>query len=258
MLDTLDLTDDVAVVIGGVGLLGRPVARALVEHGASVIVADIAADEGEQVADSLGHSASFLAVDVTDSAEVDAMVEHVVDEYGRIDILVNCSYPRNENYGQPYESVDPDDWRENVDLHLGSYYRTVHAVTEQMVNQDGGGSIINFASIYGVQAPDFGVYEGTSMTSPVEYSAIKGGIINLTRYLASYLGPEGIRVNALSPGGVYDKQQEPFVSQYEERTPLGRMATPEDVTGGVVYLASDASSYVTGHNLVIDGGWTIQ
>jgi NAD(P)-dependent dehydrogenase (short-subunit alcohol dehydrogenase family) len=186
------------------------------------------------------------------------MVNHVVANDGRIDVLVNCAYPRNESYGQRFERVDPDDWQENLDLHLGSYYRTNYYVSKQMREQETGGSIVNFGSIYGVQAPDFTLYDGLDMTSPVEYSAIKAGVLNLTRYLASYLGPEGIRVNAVSPGGVFDDHSDAFVSRYEERTPLGRMASTDDIVGAVVYLASDASAYVTGHNLVVDGGWTIQ
>jgi NAD(P)-dependent dehydrogenase (short-subunit alcohol dehydrogenase family) len=181
----------------------------------------------------------------------------VVDTYGRIDTFVNCSYPRNENYGQPYEEVTVEDWRENVDLHLNSYFLAAHAVSRIMVDQASGGSIVNFGSTYGVQAPDFSVYEGTDMTSPVEYAAIKGGVLNLTRYLASYLGTEGVRVNAISPGGVFDEQDPVFVERYEKRTPLERMAKPDDFKGPVVFLASDASAYVTGHNLRVDGGWTI-
>jgi NAD(P)-dependent dehydrogenase (short-subunit alcohol dehydrogenase family) len=126
-----------------------------------------------------------------------------------------------------------------------------------MLDDGNSGSIVNFTSIYGMQAPDFSIYDGLDVTSPVEYSAIKGAILNLTRYLASYLGSDGIRVNAVSPGGVFDGQAEQFVERYEQKVPLSRMARPEDVLGAVVFLLSDASAYVTGHNLVVDGGWSI-
>jgi len=124
------------------------------------------------------------------------------------------------------------------------------------MKQNGGGSIINLASTYGVVAPDFSIYEGTAMTMPAAYSAIKGGIITFTKYLAIYYAPYKVRVNAISPGGVFDNQDPSFVEHYGKRTPLGRMARPAEIVGGAVYLASDASSYVTGHNLMIDGGWT--
>lgn len=252
-----DMTGDIAVVAGGAGLIGTALCEGLVEHGATVVIADTAAERGNELADHLGSDANFLRVDVTDEDSVLEMVETVLEQYGRIDTFVNCSYPRNENYGRRYEDVTVADWRENVDLHLNSYFVASHAVSRVMMDQDDGGAIVNFGSTYGIQAPDFSVYEGTEMTSPVEYSAIKGGILNLTRYMASYLGEHGVRVNAISPGGVFDDQHSEFVDRYEERTPLDRMATPEDFRGAVVYLASDASRYVTGHNLVVDGGWSI-
>ena len=118
------------------------------------------------------------------------------------------------------------------------------------------GSLINIASTYGINGPDFSIYEGTEMTMPAAYAVIKGGLVNFTKYLASYYAKHGVRVNALSPGGVFDNQPESFVKNYNKKTPLGRMARPEDMVGAIVYLASDASSYVTGHNLVVDGGWS--
>lgn len=252
-----DLEGEVAIVAGGAGLIGTAASEALAEHGATVVVADVADDRGPRLVRRLATDGKYLSVDVTAEDSVTAMVDTVLDEFGRIDTLVNCAYPRNENYGQPYEDVGIDDWQENVGLHLGSCYLLSHAVSDVMRAQDAGGSIINFGSIYGVQAPDFSVYAGTEMTSPVEYSAIKGAIVNFTRYLASYLGGEGVRANAISPGGVFDEQPSTFVEAYESRTPLGRMADPDDLKGAVVFLASDASAYVTGHNLRVDGGWTI-
>jgi len=253
-----ELDGTVALVTGGAGLIGEAVTRALDEQGATVVIADPDEDRGERLAAESGDSATFVPADVTSGDSVSALVEGAVDTHGRIDALVNCAYPRNENYGRQLEAVEIADWSENVLDHLGGYYRTSVAVAEVMKEQPDGGSIVNFGSIYGVQAPDFSLYEGLDMTSPVEYAAIKGGVINLTRYLASYLGEYGIRANAVSPGGVYDDHDEEFVERYAPRTVLNRMARPEDVAGAVVYLISDAASYVTGHNLVVDGGWTIQ
>ena len=252
MTHSFDLTGATAVVTGGAGLIGSAVCDTLDAHGATVVVADVDAAAAEAV-DS---ATRVVQTDVTAEADVQSLIDVTVDEYGGLDILVNAAYPRNDQYGRRYEDVAVDDWRENVDRHLTGCYVPTYYATREMVDS-GGGSIVNFGSIYGVQAPDFTVYEGTNMTSPVEYAAIKGGIINLTRYLASYLGPAGVRVNAVSPGGVFDGQDQTFVDAYERRTPLGRMATPDDVAGAVAYLASDAASYVTGQNLVVDGGWTV-
>lgn len=255
MKPTFTLDDTRAIVTGGAGRLGEQVARGLAAQNAEVVIADVASDRGEQI-ERETDGVRFREVDVTDGAELRAVIEETAAE-GSLDALVNCAYPRNENYGQGYADVTLADWRENVGMHLDSYFYAAREASLVMADQPSGGSIVNFGSIYGVQGPDFTVYEGTDLTSPVEYAAIKGAITNLTRFMASRLGPEGVRVNTVSPGGVAADQPEQFVEQYEERTPLGRMATPEDVVGAVVFLLSDAGQYVTGHNLVVDGGWTI-
>ena len=252
-----ELDGRVALVTGGAGLIGEAIAAALVEQGGRVAIAEPDEELGAAAADRLGPDAAFYRADVTDEASVSRLVDEVTADHGRLDVLVNTAYPRNENYGRPYEEVTYEDWCENVLDHLGGYYLTSRAAGLTMAAQEGGGSIVNLGSIYGTYAPDFSVYEGLDMTSPVEYAAIKGGVINLTRYLASYLAPDGVRANVVSPGGVFDDQPEAFVERYEARTPLGRMADPEDVAGAVAYLASDAAAYVTGQNLVVDGGWTV-
>jgi NAD(P)-dependent dehydrogenase (short-subunit alcohol dehydrogenase family) len=256
--DVFDLSGTVVLVGGGAGLIGEALSRGFSEQDATVIVGDTDEERGRELADELRGDASFRRIDVTTEASVTDTIDSIVSEYGRLDVLVNCSYPRNENYGQPYEEMTVADWRENLDWHLTGYYLPAYHASLAMRDQPDGGSIVNFGSTYGMQAPDFTVYEDTEMTSPVEYAAIKGGILNLTRYMASYLGEHDVRVNAISPGGVFDDQDPRFVERYERRTPLGRMADPEDLVGAAVYLASDAAAYVTGHNLVVDGGWTIR
>lgn len=253
-----ELDDRVALVTGGGGLIGEAVATGLAEQGATVVLTDLPASDADEVAETLGGDASFLPADVTDEAAVADVIEGVLDRHGRLDVLANCAYPRNENYGRQYEAVTYEDWCANLVAHLGSYYLTSKAAGAVMREQESGGSIVNLGSIYGQQAPDFSLYDGLEMTSPVEYAPIKGGVVNLTRYLASYLGPDGVRANVVSPGGVYDGHDGTFVDRYERRTVLGRMADPDDVAGAVCYLASDAASYVTGHDLTVDGGWTIQ
>lgn len=253
-----DLSGKVAVVTGGAGLIGSSLCEGLAEHGATVVLVDTDKTAAAAVADSVDGEIVVRTADITLESDVEDLFCSVVSDFGSVDILVNSAYPRNENYGQKYEDVTISDWKENIALNLDSYYLTCHKSSEIMKQQETGGSIINLGSTYGVQAPDFTVYDGTEMTSPVEYSAIKGAVINFTRYLASYLGEFDIRANVLSPGGVFDGQDNRFVSQYERNTPLSRMAEPDDFKGPIVYLSSDSSRYMTGQNLIVDGGWTIK
>lgn len=257
MTDRFGLDGKVALVTGGAGLLGRALCEALDDHGATVVVGDTAVDAGRELVEDLGDGATYRELDVTSKRDVRETIPDVYAAHGGIDVLVNAAYPRTDEYGRAYEDVTFEDWRENLAMHLDGYFFTSHATSELLLADGRAGSIVNVGSTYGVQAPDFSIYEGTEMTSPVAYAAIKGGIVNLTRYLASYLGGDGIRANTLSPGGIFDDQDSTFVEAYERRTPLGRMADPEDFQGPIVFLASDASRYVNGHNLVVDGGWTI-
>ena len=245
--------DKIALVTGGLGLIGKGIVRGLSDFGASVCIADI----NERQIEGLENLAAvnFQQLDITSEDSIRQTLEAVISQFKKIDILVNCAYPRTGDWGARCEDVTFDSWKMNVNSHLGGYFLCCQKVAEQMKLQ-GGGSIINFASIYGVVAPDFSIYEGSTMTMPVAYSAIKGGIIALSKYLASYYAKDNVRVNCISPGGVFDKQPASFVEKYIAKTPLGRMGTPEDIVGAVLYLASDASSYVTGHNLIVDGGWT--
>ena len=155
-----------------------------------------------------------------------------------------------------FENILIESWRKNIDMHMNGYFLCCKVVLEKMKKQ-GFGSLINMSSIYGLIAPDFTIYEGTEMTMPAAYSAIKGGLNNLTRYLASYYGKYQVRINTISPGGIYDNQPESFVNNYNNKVPLKRMGTPKDIVSAVFYLLTDESSYVTGHNLVVDGGWSI-
>lgn len=249
------LKNRIIMVVGGGGRIGPAVCRALASHGAEVIIVDIDSETTEPLADEI--DGSFFECDVTDVAAVTALFETVRDRFDGLDGLVNMPYPRDETYGTSFTERSIESWRANVSSQLDSYALLCQYGIEA-IRERGAGAIVNFGSTYGVQAPDFSIYRDTDMApSPAHYSASKAGILNLTRYLAAMLGPEGIRVNAVSPGGIFDNQDPAFVERYEENTPLGRMGEPEDVAGAVVYLLSDAASYVTGHNLVVDGGWTI-
>ena len=196
-----------------------------------------------------------LAYDVTDPVQIDALVDYVMEKYGRIDGLVNGAYPRTADWGAKFEEVPYESWQKNVDMQLNAVFLLCQKVLAVMKAQ-GSGSVVNFGSIYGVVGNDFTIYEAYGGTSPAGYAAIKGGIINFSRYLASYFGPYGVRVNCVSPGGVFDNQRTEFVEAYCHKSPLKRMARPEEMAPGVAFLLSDESSFITGHNLMIDGGWT--
>lgn len=238
--------DRVAVVTGAAGLLGRVVCEGLRAEGAQVWAADVVeAAPGEQT----------VVMDVASESSVREALDHVIAAAGRLDIFINCAYPRTADWGAHLSAEKIESWRENLGSHLGGYFVSSREAAERMAGL-GGGSIVNFASIYGMVGPSWEVYDGTEMTMPSAYSAIKGGVLAMSRFLATYYGPFGVRCNCVSPGGIQDAQPDSFVKSYEGLTPLRRMGRPEDVVGATVFLASDAASYVTGHNLVVDGGWT--
>lgn len=256
--DKFMLEDRTAVVTGGAGLIGKEVVRALAEAGASVAIADIDAESGIELENKLskeGLEIIFTELDITDERSIQEVMDSAEKRYDGIDIWVNCAYPRTDDWGERFEDVSYESLRKNVDMHLNGYILCCQKVAEYMKEKDGG-VIINFGSTYGVVGPRFDIYEGTDMTMPAPYSAIKGGIINFTRYLATYYAEHDIRVNAVCPGGVFDGQDESFVEKYNENTPMGRMAEPEEIAGPVLFLCSDAASYITGEVLMVDGGWT--
>ncbi len=237
-----------AAVTGGEGLLGSRIGDALRAFGCRVFSCDI---------HPARRGPAFIQMDISSERSVDDGLAKIVRKTGRLDILVNSAYPRTPDWGAKLEKVTFASWKQNLDSHLGGYFLVSRSAAELMKKRKQG-SIINFCSIYGICAPDFSIYEGTKMTMPAAYAAIKSGVLGMTRYIAAYYAPWNIRANVISPGGVFDGQKPSFVARYRQKTPLGRMAEPRDICGGVVYLASGASAYVTGINLVIDGGWTMR
>lgn len=235
------------IVTGGSGLIGKEILKDLKRKGAIVINFDISDSGIEEVIE--------IKCDITKDISLKESVDDVIKRYGRIDGLVNNAYPRTQDWGFAFEDVRPESLRKNVDWQLNSIFILSQMVLEVMKKQ-GSGSVVNIASAYGVVGNDFTVYEGTKMTSPAAYSAIKGGIINFTRYLASYYGKHNVRVNCVSPGGIFDNQPEPFVKAYEKKVPMKRMGNPDDIAPPVSFLLSDEARYITGHNLIVDGGWT--
>lgn len=251
------LSNKIVVVTGGAGLLGQSFCTAVAEQGGLAVVADIdlaaATRVSEQIIAAGGH-ADPAALDITDTDSLEALIASVHARHGRIDAVVNNAYPRNKSWGRKLEDVSYTDFCENVSLHLGGYFLVAQKFAVYF-SEHGGGGIINMGSIYGTVAPRFELYAGTSMTLPVEYAAIKAGIIQLTKYFAQYFKDKGVRCNSLSPGGIFDHQPEAFLKQYNSHCGTKGMLDPKDISNSLVFLLSDASRFVTGQNLIVDDGF---
>jgi NAD(P)-dependent dehydrogenase (short-subunit alcohol dehydrogenase family) len=261
-LARFDLTGKVVVVTGGTGILGSLYCRRLAEAGATVVVADLDPQKCAALAAETGADAHGLAVDLTDEASVAAWASEIVNRFGRVDVLVNNAASKSPNFFASLESFPLSDWQQVMAVNVTGIFLALKYVGPTMVRQ-GKGSIINISSIYGVVGPDQRIYEGSwyedmggSINTPLIYSATKGAVIAMTRYLATYWGPSGVRTNTLTPGGVSSGQNTTFSEKYSARVPLGRMAEADEMVGALLFLASDASSYVNGQNLIVDGGWT--
>lgn len=256
-MDLFKLEGRTAIVCGGLGLIGKEVSIALAEAGARVIVLDIDKKRFEKCADfHYGLNIHFVDFDIKNQNRYGRLLLSIQKKYGAPNILVNVAYPKTKDWNNKLENVNVKSWKENVEMQMNSSCLLTKEVAQLMLKNRIKGSIINFGSTYGVVGPDFNVYSGTDMTCPAAYSAIKGGIANFTRYAASYYGKYGIRVNCLCPGGVFNKQPPPFLKEYKKRTPLGRMARSDEIAAATLFLASDASSYITGTIMMVDGGWT--
>jgi NAD(P)-dependent dehydrogenase (short-subunit alcohol dehydrogenase family) len=254
------LNGKVIVVTGGAGLLGRQFCSAIAEHGGLVVVADRDIAAAETVAADISVRYPGLAVpevlDITSKTSVADLIARLQQRHGHVDAVVNNAYPRNRNYGRRFEDVQYEDFCENVGLHLGGYF----LVSQQFAlffKQQGWGNIVNMSSIYGSIAPRFDVYEGTTMTMPVEYAGIKAAVVHLTLYLAQYFKRDGIRANCLSPGGIFDNQAESFVRKYNSKAGKKGMLDASDMVGALVFLLSDASKHMTGQNLIVDDGFSL-
>ncbi len=249
----------VVVITGASGILGKKVCQAFLEYGGKVVACDI---------DKLFFNRAFSKeiktgqiyfqhLDIAVPASVEFGIKAILKKYKKIDVWANLAYPRTQDWGNPIDKVTSQSWNKNVQMHLGGYFWTSKIVLKEMKKRRKG-CLINFASIYGVVGPTFSIYQKTGMTMPVAYAAIKGGIINLSKYLANLYGPFGIRVNTICPGGVLNRQPTRFIRNYSKITPLRRLARDDEIAMSVVFLASEAASYITGAALMVDGGWTAQ
>lgn len=254
------LRNKVIVVTGGAGVIGRCFARGIAENGGIAVVADVDFDAARKLASKIvsGGAGQIDAaqLDITSKDSICALISDLQQRYGRIDAVVNNAYPRNRNYGRKLEDVTYADFCENVDMHLGGYFLVAQQFCLAFKEQ-GGGNVINMSSIYGTMAPRFEVYDGTLMTMPVEYAAIKSAIVQLTRYFAQYFKGTGIRVNCLSPGGILADQPADFLKAYNGHCASKGMLDAMDLRGTLLYLLSDMSKFVNGQNIVIDDGWSL-
>ncbi|MDT3696913.1 MAG: SDR family oxidoreductase [Ignavibacterium sp.] len=265
-LELFSLKDKVAIVTGALGLLGKNHCSALAEAGANIIVCDIDEKKCEEFSKSLPVKSLGVGVDITDKSAVKNLRDQTIKKFGRIDILVNNAAindmfenPQSAAEQSMFENYPIELWQKSLDVNLTGTFLCSQIIGSEMA-QAGKGSIINIASTYGLVGPDQSIYkkhdDSQSFYKSPAYPTTKGAIINFTRYLAAYWGNKGVRVNTLTPGGVENNQEAYFIKNYSEKTPLGRMAYPTDYKGAIIFLASDASSYMTGANLIVDGGWT--
>ncbi len=269
--DKFNLDGRAAIVTGGAGLLGKEFAKTLAEAGASVVVADIDGESAEAVAASLrdsGFQAMSFPLDVTRAASTRDLVAETLSRFGRLDILVNSAaldpkfdadaLAKGITPGK-FEDYPLDQWNAALNVNLTGMFLVTQACVAPMIAQGKRGSIINICSTYGLNGPDQRIYikDGKRVAyKPVYYTVTKAGVLGFTKYLAAYYAETEIRVNALTPGGVYNDHDETFTRNYAAKTILGRMARKDEMNGALLFLASDASSYMTGANLVVDGGWT--
>jgi len=264
--EIFSLKNKVAVVTGALGLIGKNHCTALAEAGANVIVCDLDDAKCKSFASSLPTKSLGLSADITKKEYVTGLRDKILNEFNSIDILVNNA-AINDMFENPqaaaeqskFENYPLDLWQKSLDVNVTGMFLCSQVLGSEMAKK-GKGSIINVASTYGIVGPDQSLYNkpdgSQSFYKSAAYPVTKGAVISFTRFLAAYWGNKGVRVNTLSPGGVENNQDEYFINNYSKKTPLGRMAKPTDYKGALIFLASDASEYMTGANLVVDGGWT--
>lgn len=241
------LDNKVILVTGGEGLIGKAIISDIKRKGGIALNADISFS-------ATNWDLNQISMDVTDETSIIDSFKAIEEKYGKLDGLVNNAYPRTKDFGEHFESIKLDTWNKNVEYQMSSTFLCIQKALPLL--KESKGSIVNIGSIYGVVGNDLSIYENTNLNPVAPYSAIKGGITNLTRYLASFYGAAGVRVNIVSPGGIFNNEHPTFVENYEKKVPLKRMGRPDDIAPTVSFLLSSESKYITGQNIMVDGGWT--
>ncbi len=261
-INLFDLTGKIALVTGGGGLLATEHAIALGSQGAKVVLADFNLDKCVAAAEALlgqGIEATAKYCDVTSKASWQQLTTDIVAEHGSIDVLINnagfTNQSKSANFDSSFEEFPLEDWNAIMNVNLTGTFLGCQVTGKQMLLQ-GKGSIVNLASLYGVVSPNHNIYPGTGISQPVAYSVSKHGVVGLTKYIATLWAAKGVRVNSLTPGGIFNGHKGLFLERFQQLNPIGRMSDKTELRGAIVYLASDASSHVVGHNLIVDGGWT--
>ncbi len=251
------LNNQIVAISGGVGRIGSAFSRAVVENGGRVIIGDINSESGHQLVSELGDNVSlFFEGNLTEPNTVDLMIRKGLEKFGKIDAAVHCAYPVSEQWGTAFEDLKPANIEKDLFNQLGGAIffsqRMIHHFRQQ-----GYGNLLHISSIQGAFTPKFDHYKGTDMISPIEYSAIKAGVISITRYLAKYCKNQKIRVNCISPGGILDEQPESFLKKYRSSCNNKGMLDAGDVIGSLIFLLSEQSKYITGQNIIVDDGWSL-
>jgi NAD(P)-dependent dehydrogenase (short-subunit alcohol dehydrogenase family) len=251
------LKDNVVAITGGAGLIGAAFSKAVIESGGKVIIGDISSSRGKSMQNKFGaDKAIFIKVDTSDVNSIDNFLELGGSHFGKIDSAIHCAYPRSEQWGTKFEELEADGLKDDLFNQLGGAILFSQRLISFFKSQ-GYGNLVHVSSIQGVTTPKFEHYEGTKMVSPIEYSAIKSGIISITKYLAKYCKDQNIRVNCISPGGILDAQPEIFLDKYNATCSSKGMMDAQDLNGTIVYLLSNMSKYVNGQNIIIDDGWIL-
>lgn len=254
------LIDKVIIITGACGLIGKAFVEICAQYDAKVVIVDIPLANPEKMALKFsklyGDRFLGISIDVSKRDDVLSLKNKVLQKYNKIDGLVNCHQNKTAKFFAKFEEYDDQSWNDIISTNLNGTFLTCQIIGSYMANNRVG-SIINMPSTYSVVAPNQNLYKGTQMGSPAAYSASKGGVMALSQYLASYWADKGVRVNQLTPHGVWNKHEEKFENNFSNFSPLKRMSYNHEVAPALLYLLSDASSYVTGHNLIVDGGWTM-
>ena len=255
------ICDSVVFVIGGLGLIGKELVKAIIRNGGIAVIADVDEkkfkDEGKEFLSHMNDGkCSFVELNITDKESINRAIGISTEKYGKIDAVINSAYPYNRNYGRPLEDIDYKDFCENINLHLGGYF----LVSQQFAHffrKQGYGNVINVASVYGIIAPRFDLYEGLDMNVPIEYVCVKSAIIHMTKYMAKYYAGTNIRFNCISPGGIINRQDEIFINRYKKYCLNKGLLSSGDIVGTVLFLLSDMSKYINGQNIIVDDGFTL-